>query len=161
MTDDQTVDIRPEHLDSESVRTLLAALDIELYERYPEDGAVFTRLDGDEVGPGRGAMLVAYVDSEPAGCGAIRLLDPDRAEIKRMYVLPSMRGRGCGRALLDSLTDEARSLGATELVLETGERLVEAMSLYRRAGFVPVPCFGEYVGSPLSVCLGKELSRSS
>jgi len=44
------------------------------------------------------------------------------------------------------------------MVLETGERLVEAMTLYERAGFVRIPCFGEYAGSPLSVCMGKEVA---
>jgi GNAT superfamily N-acetyltransferase len=149
--------IRPDRLESDVVRRLIAALDTELYERYPEEGAVFTRLDADELAPDRGVM-VAYDGDLAVGCGALRLLDDGRAEVKRMYVLPHKRGRGAGRTLLDALTVEAGRLGATKIVLETGERLVEAISLYERAGFVQISCFGEYVDSPLSVCMGKQLT---
>ncbi len=53
---------------------------------------------------------------------------------------------------------EARALGASRLVLETGDRQHEALALYERAGFARIAPFGEYVGSPLSVCMGKSLS---
>jgi GNAT superfamily N-acetyltransferase len=74
-----------------------------------------------------------------------------------MYVAPEERGRGVGRALLAALEAAARALGLSRLVLETGDRQREAIALYRRAGFRDIPPFGEYVGSPLSVCMGKEL----
>ena len=78
-----------------------------------------------------------------------------------MFVAPSQRGRGLGRAILDRLADEARMLGARRLVLETGTRQREALALYERAGFVPIPLFGEYVNSPAtSLCLAKELDRA-
>ena len=101
---------------------------------------------------------MAYADGAPVGCGAVRLLDGDDAEVKRMYVVPSARGRGVGRALLAALESEARSLGAGRLVLETGIRQTEALALYRRAGFVDIPAYGEYAASPgTSVCLAKGL----
>ena len=71
------------------------------------------------------------------------------------------RGRGVGRALLAALEDEARSLGAKRLVLETGERMREAVALYERTGFTVIPPFGEYVGAPLSLCMAKELRREA
>ncbi len=142
---------------SPAVRALISALDAEITERYPEENANFFRLDAGEIAPGRGAFLVATVDGEVVGCGAVRRLDDTDAEIKRMYVTPSSRGRGTGRALLAALEGEARSLGATRLVLETGERLFEAVALYERAGFTIIPPFNEYVGARLSVCMGKEL----
>ncbi len=66
------------------------------------------------------------------------------------------RGRGVGRALLDALQAEARALGLRRLVLETGVRQSAAIALYRRCGFADVPAFGEYVASPLSICMAKE-----
>jgi GNAT superfamily N-acetyltransferase len=109
------------------------------------------------VGEGRGSFLVAYADGGPIGCGAVRRLDSGTAELKRMYVAPSARGQGIGRALLSALEQEARTLGAVRLVLETGTRQEAALALYRRAGFAVIPAFGEYLDSPTSVCMGKAL----
>ncbi|WP_437338073.1 GNAT family N-acetyltransferase [Sorangium sp. So ce394] len=60
-------------------------------------------------------------------------------------------------SILRALEEQALALGRTRLVLETGVRQPEAIALYRRAGFVEIPPFGEYLGSPLSVCMGKDL----
>jgi ribosomal protein S18 acetylase RimI-like enzyme len=75
-----------------------------------------------------------------------------------MYVAPELRGKGIGRALLDRLEAEARVLGLARLVLETGSRQVEALALYRRAGFTGISLYGEYAASAAtSICLSKEL----
>ena len=152
------VEIRREQLDSRVATTLIGELNAELTLRYPEDGATHFRLDPDEVAPARGAFLVAWSGGEPVGCGAIRKLDETRAEIKRMYVKPSWRGRGVSRVLLSALEGEARRLGVSRVVLETGTRQHEALGLYRACGYTRVEAFGEYVGSPLSVCMEKRLS---
>jgi len=74
-----------------------------------------------------------------------------------MYVAPEMRGRGIARQVLDHLENEARTMGAKRLVLETGIHQEEAIGLYRAAGFSAVECFDEYAGTPTSVCFAKEL----
>lgn len=89
----------------------------------------------------------------------VRVLGPGVAEIKRMYVRPRARGRKVGRRLLAELEERAAALGVRRLVLETGVRQREALRLYHRAGFVEVERFGEYVDSPLSVCLAKRLDE--
>jgi putative acetyltransferase len=152
--------IRQETLDSPTVQSLIRALNAELDERYPEEGANHFRLDPEELGPGRGAFLVAYAEGEAVGCGAVRLNGPGVAEIKRMYVRPEWRGRGVAGAVLSQLEQHARTLGVTRLVLETGERQPESLAVYRRAGFVEIPRFGEYLDSPLSVCMGKDLREA-
>jgi GNAT superfamily N-acetyltransferase len=151
------IDIRREDILSPVVQRLISALNAELDARYPEEGANHFRLDPEEVADGRGAFLVAYVAERPLGCGAVRRIDSAVAEIKRMYVAPEARGRGVGRQVLVELEAEARRLGATRLVLETGPRQPEALALYSRAGFVEIPNFGEYVGCEFSVCMAKEL----
>ncbi len=149
--------IRRESLEAPVAAQLIGALNAELRRRYPEPGANHFRLDSDEVAAGRGAFFVAYRGEQPVGCGAVRVRDDGSAEIKRMYVAPEERGGGVGKAILAVLEGEARRLGAGRLVLETGVRQQEAIGLYRRAGFVEIPPFGEYDGAVLSQCFGKEL----
>ena len=155
------ITIRREALASAAAARLIEALNLELSERYPEEGANHFRLDPEEVEEGRGAFFIAYANSSPIGCGAVRQIDSRTAEIKRMYVEPGARGVGLGRRMLAILEAEAHRLGATRIVLEAGDRLPEALALYSQAGFVPIPAFGEYVSSPLSVCMGKDLSWAS
>jgi GNAT superfamily N-acetyltransferase len=144
-------------LTSDVALTLIAALNAELSALYPEPGANHFTLNVDEVAPGRGGFFVAYVDGAPVGCGAVRQIQGAEAEIKRMYVAPALRSRGVGGLVLQALEAEARALGATRLVLETGERQPAAIHLYEKLGFQVIPPFGEYVGSPLSVCMAKDL----
>ena len=140
------------------VQALIAQLDKELLEAYPEEGANYFGLAPAEVAPGNGAFLVAYSsDREAVGCGAVRRLGGADAEIKRMYVAPASRGRGIARALLAELEAVARSLGVQRLVLETGDRIPAAMALYRGAGYSVIPCFEDYASSPLSLCMAKDL----
>ncbi|MEU6641956.1 GNAT family N-acetyltransferase [Saccharomonospora sp. NPDC046836] len=141
-------------------RALIDELNTELAAMYPEEGANHFRLDPDEVGPGRGAFLVAtdYLTGLPLGCGAVRSIEPGVAEVKRMYVRPAARGRKVSRGLLGALEERARALGARRLVLETGTRHAAAIGLYRSAGFSDIEPYGEYVGSPLSLCLAKSLA---
>ncbi|WP_437970533.1 GNAT family N-acetyltransferase [Sorangium sp. So ce260] len=153
-----SVEIRRADIASPVAQALIEALNAELSSRYPEEGANHFELGESEVTEGRGAFLVASDgDARPLGCGALRRLDAWTAEVKRMYVAPGARRRGVARAVLAALEEEARRLGVTRLVLETGERQPEALALYSRAGFRRIPPFGEYVDSPLSVCLEKLL----
>jgi len=156
-------EVRIERVDilSPTAATLIEALNAELSSRYPEEGANHFRLEPDEVADGRGAFLVATSSGLPVGCGAVRCIEAGTGEIKRMYVSPEARGRGIGRALLEALEGEARNLGIRRLVLETGTRQGEALALYGRSGFSRIPLFGEYIGSPLSVCMAKDLSERS
>lgn len=149
--------IRRADITSAVAATLIQELNAELSSRYPEEGSCHFRLDADEVSEGRGAFLVATADSHPVGCGAVRRISQDQAEIKRMYVSPGVRGKGVGGALLAALEEEARGLGVKRIVLETGVRQPEAIALYRKFQFSEVPAWGEYAGTPLSVCMAKDL----
>ena len=154
----ETITIARADLTGEVSRALIGALNEELSGAYSEPGATHFRLDPTEVSDGRGAFLIVCYEGAPAGCGAVRLLDTETAELKRMYVDPSVRGRGLGRRLVAALETEAGALGARRLVLETGVRQTAALALYRATGFEPIPLYGEYCLSPeTSVCLGKDL----
>jgi GNAT superfamily N-acetyltransferase len=151
------VEIRRADIASPVVQELIAALNAELSKLYREPGANHFRLDPAEVAEGQGAFLVAYAGEQPVGCGAVRRNDAETAEIKRMYVVPTARSGGVARRVLDQLEVEARRLGVARVVLETGIRNPDALALYQRAGYAEIPLFGEYIGSPLSVCMAKDL----
>jgi GNAT superfamily N-acetyltransferase len=74
-----------------------------------------------------------------------------------MYVVPGRRGHGLSRAILAELEEEARSLGYEVVWLETGNRQLEAVGLYRSAGYEPIARFGPYVDDERSVCFEKKL----
>jgi putative acetyltransferase len=167
LASNRSLSLRRTSLTDPVALALISALNEELSALYPEEGATHFRLDVDEVAPGRGAFIVAYMLREDlpggalaVGCGAVRRLSATQAELKRMYTVPEARRRGVAYELLAALEDEARALGVNELTLETGIRQPEAIALYKRAGFVEIPPFNEYVGSPLSVCMAKALNRA-
>jgi ribosomal protein S18 acetylase RimI-like enzyme len=86
-------------------------------------------------------MLVAYLRDEPVGCGAVKHFPGGASDIKRMWVADAARGLGVGRRLLVELEERARAHGSTSTRLETNRTLVEAIALYRSAGYVEVPAF--------------------
>ncbi|MFB7755923.1 GNAT family N-acetyltransferase [Streptomyces sp. NPDC056121] len=91
-----------------------------------------------DLSPPDGEFLVARnSEGEFLGCAGLRLLrgDPETAEHKRMYVLPSGRGAGLGRGLLRAVEESAVRLGALRMVCETNTQLTEARALYIRHGY--------------------------
>ena len=152
-----TLVISAEPFDSDDARRLIAGLDAGLAELYPPEERFGPNLKPEHLEEGRGAFLVAREGDRAVGCGAIRLLDPKTAEVKRMFVEPDQRGRGVGKAVLTSLEAAAKNMGVHRLVLETGVHQHAAIALYGRAGFTQVECWGEYLSSPSSICFEKNL----
>jgi DNA-binding MarR family transcriptional regulator/GNAT superfamily N-acetyltransferase len=98
--------------------------------------------DARELTPPRGYFLLATLNGEPIGCGAMKV-HPDFGEIKRMWVAPSSRGLGVGRRILRRLEELARKRHLPLLRLETNKALTEAHALYRGSGFREVPRFND------------------
>lgn len=90
-----------------------------------------------------GVLLFARVDGEPAGLGGVRYLDAEAAEVKSMFVAPSHRGHGVGRAILSELEQIAREHGCRRSRLDTSDYLTGALALYRAAGYREVPPYNE------------------
>ena len=128
---------------NDSARWCVAQYFAELSERFEEGYDLTKALPADDVDlrPPRGAFLMATVDGEPVACGSLKTVSPEIAWIKRMWVASSARGLGLGRRMLAALEDETRKLGRTTVHLETNRRLVEAIQLYRSAGYVEVAPF--------------------
>ncbi len=103
-------------------------------------------LDPWNQGPVVPAVSLLLVDGRrPVGCGAVREIEPDLGEIKRMWLHPDVRGLGLGARLLEALEFAARQAGHREVRLDTNERLGEAIALYEAAGYRRI---GRYNDNP-------------
>jgi len=149
------VEFRIERADAPVSGALIAGLDRDIRALNPGLPVNGIEVAGFEAGGG--IFAVGYVAGEPVVCGALRPWQ-DAIEVKRMYVVPAMRGRGLGKRMLAFLEAEATRRGFARAVLETGNRHAEAIALYTRAGWKPIPVYGPYIGSPISVCFEKRLT---
>ena len=165
------ISITEEPYDGPVADALVLELLVELNERYADadlEGPEDAPTDDDylaEVTPAlvsapHGAFLVAWLDDDAVGCGAVKPLDKDPSigEIKRMYTAPRARRRGVSRALLVALEARAVELGYGHLQLETGLAQPEAIALYESHGWHRITPYGHYKDSPQSVCFGKAIA---
>ncbi len=147
---------RPDSVDAVH---LLAELDTDLHRRpYPPESRHAFSIDR-LIREGVVFFIIRY-ESEPAGCGAIKLFGTEYGEVKRMYVRPAFRGLGLGKVMLKHLSEYARKQRVSFLRLETGIYQTEAIALYERFGFQRRAPFGEYKEDPLSVYFEKCISWS-
>ena len=84
------------------------------------------------------------------GCIALRKLDEERCEMKRLYVRPAFRGRHIARRLVDQIIANARMIGYRRMLLDTLPCLEDAVRMYRKLGFRDIPCYND---SPMDITL--------
>jgi GNAT superfamily N-acetyltransferase len=130
---------------SELATKLLRHYFDELVLRLPEDFDVDQMLaaPAEELKAPHGAFFVAWMGGRPVGCGAVRKLDEETGEVKRMWIDPSARGRGVGKGLLLALENEARNLGCRCVRLDTSSYLTEAEALYRSSGYEEIAAYND------------------
>lgn len=143
--------IAPADPDSPDAKVLLAELGAALAHITGSDGTA--SFDSADVRGPRACFLVARAaDGSLAGCGALRSLTDDVAELKRMYARP---GSGVGAALLAALERQALAFGYRDVWLETRRVNTRAVAFYEKHGYRVIANFGKYVGRLDAICLGK------
>jgi GNAT superfamily N-acetyltransferase len=136
--------IEPADVRSAEARELVDTYLSEIQKAFGHDPTSASPVDDDDFDLPKGRFLVIRDERGAAvGCGAVRLLEPSTAEVKRMYVSPSIRGRGAGWALLQALEAAAIELGASKGVLDTNATLTSALALYRANGWQEVPAYND------------------
>jgi len=103
-------------------------------------------------------VVVAYKNRVAVGCGAFKHFDSQTAEVKRMFVSPHCRGEGVATKILNELELWARELNYKNTILETGVKYPEAIALYQKKGYKPIPRYGQYEQVLSSRCFQKNLN---
>ena len=94
-------------------------------------------------GQPEGRLYLALWEGEAAGCIALRKLDEQRCEMKRLYVRPAFRGHRIGDALVDRILQDARAIGYRHMLLDTLPFLESAIHMYQKRGFYEIPCYND------------------
>lgn len=102
-------------------------------------------------------VVVAYENELPIACGAIKQFSENTMEVKRMYILAPYRGKGTASGVLIQLEKWAAEMNYSHCILETGIRQPDAIRLYGKNGYLPIPNYGQYAGVENSRCFEKAL----
>ncbi|WP_299891630.1 GNAT family N-acetyltransferase [uncultured Lacinutrix sp.] len=103
-------------------------------------------------------VIIAYIDSNPVGCGAFKTFNDNTIEIKRMYTKPEFRSQGIAGKILQALEHWANEIGYTFSILETGKRQLEAVQFYKKCDYKIISNYGQYTNMKNSLCFKKILS---
>ncbi|MGW0550267.1 GNAT family N-acetyltransferase [Streptomyces altiplanensis] len=143
-----TWNVTPERYDTPEATALRRDYYDEVASRYWGRPATAREVDEGLTGDGverltapTGEFVVGRYDGAAAACAGLRVMDPDTAELTRVYVRPAFRGTGGGALLLDAIETAARGFGVKRVRLDTRNDLVEARALYTRHGYAEVPAF--------------------
>lgn len=132
--------------------TLVNQLDADLAIRDGDDHEFYNQFNSIKAIK---YAVIGYLDVIPIACGAIKIFDEQRMEVKRMYTKPEHRGQGIASKILKDLEAWTSELGYKICVLETGKKQPEAIKLYKNNGYKIVANYGQYIGIDNSICFQK------
>ena len=135
-------------------KSMVTLLDADLAERDGDDNAFYAQFNGIVH---LKYCVVYYIDNLPVGCGAFKPFNETTIEVKRMFILPSHRGKSIASKVLNELELWAKELNYYSSVLETGLRQPEAIALYKKNGYTIIPNYPPYEKMENSVCFNKSL----
>jgi putative acetyltransferase len=135
-------------------KSMVTLLDEDLAERDGDDNALYAQFNGIVH---LKYCVVYYIDNLPVGCGAFKPFNETTIEVKRMFILPSHRGKSIASKVLNELELWAKELNYYSSVLETGLRQPEAIALYKKNGYTIIPNYPPYEKMENSVCFNKLL----
>jgi len=149
----QNISIKTINPNDEKVLAITEELSTNLYLRFGSDGKnSFTDWQYDN---SKFVFVIAEIDNEIVGCGAIRPIDENIGEVKRMY--SKFPGKRIGQTILSFLENKAKAIGYSDLVLETRIKNQEATQFYQKQGYKVIPNYGKYTDRPEAICFGKSL----
>lgn len=135
-------------------RKLIAELDKDLWKmNYSNQG----HYDKHNIIEELSTVVIAYDNQTAIGCGCFKEFDNTSAEVKRMYVSPSHRGKGISRMILNKIEKWAKEKGYAKTILETGTAQTQAIALYKSSGYIVTKNYGPYIGMTDSICMEKSL----
>jgi GNAT superfamily N-acetyltransferase len=156
MTDRPQLRFAPARVDDGPGAVLAQAMRDEIavmYDGLELDGDSMPKAGPAELSPPGGAFLVGWHGDQPVCCGGVKRLDELVCEIKKMYIVPALRGKGIARRLLGALEDCARGLGYERARLDTGPKQLSARGLYESEGYTEIADFN---GNPVAVFWGEK-----
>lgn len=142
-------------IDNPDASVLISELNQSLVQITGDDGT--KNFHTEDVRTEKSSFLIAYLDGVPYGCGALRRISDDTAEIKRVYARKNQSG--IGRAILLRLEEKASKLGYTKLLLETRKQNEHAIQFYTLCGYIPCSAYGRYRGKENACCFEKKLRK--
>ena len=140
--------------ENDDFQNLVKKLDAYLTEIDGEDHAFYDQYNKIDLLKN---CIVIFEDDKTVACGAIKAIDVNTMEVKRMFTLTNHRGKGFAGTVLKELEIWAKELGYEKTVLETGKKQTEAVALYKKCGYAIIPNYGQYAGIENSVCFEKIL----
>lgn len=149
----QNISIKITNPNDEKVLAITEELSTNLYLRFGSDGK--NSFTDWQYGNSKFVFVIAEIDNEIVGCGAIRPIDENIGEVKRMYL--KFPGKGIGQTILSFLENKAKAIGYSDLVLETRVKNQEATQFYQKQGYKVIPNYGKYTDRPEAICFGKSL----
>ncbi|MBS7233745.1 GNAT family N-acetyltransferase [Flavobacterium psychroterrae] len=153
----EIISIRTVNPDNEKVLAITEELSENLYLRFGSDGK--NSFQDWQNNNSKFVFVIAEINDEVVGCGAVRPIDENTGEIKRMY--SKFPGKKIGKTILLFLEEKAATLGYTDLVLETRLKNESAIQFYQKQGYKIIPNYGKYTDRPEAICLGKSLNQNS
>ncbi|PKB17552.1 GNAT family N-acetyltransferase [Flavobacterium sp. 5] len=149
----KTLSIKIANPNDEKAAAIIEELSANLYLRFGSDGK--NSFTDWEYNNSKYVFVVAELNNEIVGCGAIRPISETIGEVKRMYSkLPRNK---IGETILNFLEHHAIKIGYSELILETRLKNQEATQFYTKKEYKIIPNYGKYIDKPEAICFGKSL----
>jgi GNAT superfamily N-acetyltransferase len=150
----EAVSIKITNPNNEKVAKIIEELSTNLYLRFGSDGKnSFSDWQNDN---SKYVFVIAEINNEIVGCGAIRPIEENIGEVKHMY--SKIPRKKIGQTILTFLENTAKTIGYTNLVLETRIKNQEATQFYQKQGYKVIPNYGKYIDRPEAICFGKSLN---
>lgn len=150
----EAVSIKITNPNDKKVAVIIEELSANLYLRFGSDGKnSFSDWQTDN---SKYVFVIAEINNEIVGCGAIRPIEENIGEVKRMY--SKIPRKKIGQTILTFLENTAKTIGYTNLVLETRIKNQEATQFYQKQGYKVIPNYGKYADRPEAICFGKSLN---